>query len=275
MSNIQKVLLISEKNIKEISYIQLNVDSKTLSRTIFDTQNIYLEPILGTELFNTVIDAVFVQASVPLTEKYRILLQDFIHPWLAHAVTQDIIINLHYKITNKGFLKFNDTQATALNPDEIEYAKNYHDNRASSYKSRLIKHLQAEGYGVEKRGPDRDITTESIGWFLDGKSSECCGSSYTSTDPFPLPGSQPLILTLRFKADPVIIPGVTPVEPGNNIYSFSFKKMRLSGLIYIDLVQYDPVLNGISLNPDTGILNLSSVGGLRAGSTLIVNVIPD
>lgn len=174
MSNKNKVLLIGEKQIKETSLIQLNVDTKTIVRTVFDTQNIYLRPVLGDSLFNILLDAVAALPGTPMPVNLKALLEEYVQPYLSHAVVQDLIINLTYKITSKGLLKYNDTQAVALTADEIEYAKNYYENRTQSYKAALIHEARTVDFGqTQPMGrTDTDITTDSIGWYL-GK--EFCG----------------------------------------------------------------------------------------------------
>lgn len=164
-----QVLLISEKEIKAQSLIQYNVDSKIISRTILDTQNIYLRPILGNTLFTQVISEVYQAAttgSYVMDSGVKALLEEYIHPYLAHAVTSDVIINSTYRLTNKGMLKYNDSSASSLTDTEIEQAKNYHDNRTSSYKAVLIKYLQDNKLIQDECKPDNDIVSDSIGWFL-------------------------------------------------------------------------------------------------------------
>lgn len=162
----KKVLLISETQIKELSLIQMNVEAKVLSRTILDTQSIYLRPILGNELFTRLLNEVYEAATsnTPLATETQVLLNEYIHPYLAHAVVSDLIINLHYRITNKGMLRLNDSSASSINQDEVEYAKNYHDNRTNSFKAELVRYLEEKNMVSCKK--DADITTDSIGWYL-------------------------------------------------------------------------------------------------------------
>lgn len=170
MPNNNKTLLISEKQIKDNSLIQLNVDSKILGRTIIDSQNIYLRPILGQTLFDAVLQEAYLTStddSHTMDANIKTLLEDYIQPYLIHAVTQDIIINLHYKISNKGVIQFNDTQGQSVSSSDMEYFKNYIDNRTSSYKTTLIKYLE-DNKLIENCSTDKNITDEGIGWYLSG-----------------------------------------------------------------------------------------------------------
>jgi len=169
-NNNNKVLLISEKKIKDQSLIQLNVESKVLSRTILDSQNIYLRPILGETLFDSVLNEVYLtstDSSHTMDADIKTLLEDYIQPYLCHAVLQDVVINLHYKITNKGVLQFNDTQATSVQASDLEYFKNYLNNRTSSYKSVLINYIKDNKLIADSDGrTDTNITDSAIGWYL-------------------------------------------------------------------------------------------------------------
>jgi len=170
----QKILLISESTVKDLSLIQLNVDGKVLAKTILEVQFIHLRPILGNDLYQKVLDDVSSKAADgSYVMVYKTLLEDYIQPYLAHATLQDWIINSTYKMTNKGILKYSDSQATALGSDEIEYAKNYHDNKVASYKKALICYLE-ENKLVESCNTDTDITSEATGWYLSGMGRCIC-----------------------------------------------------------------------------------------------------
>jgi hypothetical protein len=176
-NNNNKVLLVSEKKIKDQSLIQLNVESKVLGRTILDSQNIYLRPILGETLFDSVLDEVYKTSTDDthtMDSNIKTLLEDYIQPYLIHAVMQDVVINLHYKITNKGVLQFNDTQATSIQSGDVEYFKNYLDNRTSSYKAVLINYLNENKLITQDDVPtDTNITENSIGWYLTDNYGGC------------------------------------------------------------------------------------------------------
>ena len=104
-------------------------------------------------------------ADSSFTMKYRTLLEDYIQPYLSHAVLQDVVINLHYRIINKGVLQFSGSQATSVTSDNVEYFKNYLENRSASFKALLVNYL-TENKLIKDNSADKDITTNSIGWYL-------------------------------------------------------------------------------------------------------------
>lgn len=190
MAITQKVLLIGEKAIKELSLIQLNVDSKVLRVTTLDTQFLSLRPLLGNTLFDQVLTAVAAsQASppTPIPTPVLTLITEYIQPFLCHAVVRDIIINLQYKITNKGLMQYNDTQAVQISAQDLEYARNHHDNNATGYKKVLIQYINQNFPNGDacSDAREKDTTSDAAGWYLDDDGPGCCGGGLNADSPFP------------------------------------------------------------------------------------------
>ena len=53
-----KVMLLSEATLKAESVLQDNVDMKVVTPTIYDVQTFYILPILGTALYNEIVEQV-------------------------------------------------------------------------------------------------------------------------------------------------------------------------------------------------------------------------
>lgn len=184
----KRVLLISEKQIKDNSIIEQNVDAKILSKTIANVQEVVLKPILGSSVYATLIDEAYNKAtdsSYVIAEPYSALLTDYIQPFLINAVLVEFIVVNNYKVTNKGLLKLRDNLADNVDADELEYAKNYHENYLSKYKKNLIDFLKANN--LLSCSSDTDITSTSIGWFLGGSKPASTSSSSNVT---PVPATE-------------------------------------------------------------------------------------
>lgn len=165
----RKVLLIDEKSIKAKSVLEENIDSKILARVILDVQNIQLKSILGKKLFDDVIEAVYqvsTDDSYTMSSQLKELLDDYITPFLVYAVLVDFLTTNNFKITNKGVLKLNDSNATNLSNDDLNYTANYHRNKMTSYKDALLEYLKEKELLV--MGTDIQIASSSIGWYLEG-----------------------------------------------------------------------------------------------------------
>lgn len=163
-----KVLLISEDEIKNNSIIEQNTDSKVLGKIIANVQAIQLNQILGDTLYNQVLDEVYTAATggTALSDSTKTLLDSYVIPFLTYAVQVDFIVLNNYKISNKGTLKLNDTAAVSVSSNEIEYVKNYYENYKTVYKKKLIDYLEAQKLTTETDVVDKNIVSEGIGWYL-------------------------------------------------------------------------------------------------------------
>lgn len=170
----QKVLLVSEKTIKEQSIIEQTVDSKVLSSIIWNVQELQLKAILGKDLYTSVLQEVFtsVSTSANLSTTTQELLNSYVTPFLIYATLVDFIVLNNYKLSNKGLMKLNDNSATSTNQSEIEYAKNYYDNFLSVYKNNLINYLKTDSNNDDK-DLNVDETSYTIGWYLETRREKC------------------------------------------------------------------------------------------------------
>ena len=161
-----KILLIDEETIKKESIIEKNVDSKILSKVIVNIQELYLKEILGSKLYQLLLSAVneLMVNQVALSAEYSTLLNEYVQPYLIHAVCADFIVMNNYKISNKGVLKMNDNAANNATSDDIEYMKNYVDNYVGQYKKNLVEYLKTSD--LKECSSSINTTSESIGWYL-------------------------------------------------------------------------------------------------------------
>lgn len=168
-----RILLVSANQIKEMSTLEMNVDEKSLNTLIWDAQQLKIKETLGDALFGELYQEAINRASDPqyiMDHSIKSLLNDYVIPYLIYSVLQDWMITSNYKMTNKGMLKLNDANATNLTPSELEYAKDQYDQKAMAYKSKLVEYLKANG--LLERGADTDTTTESTGWFFFDQSDD-------------------------------------------------------------------------------------------------------
>lgn len=176
----QQVLLISESQIKEVSIIEQNVDSKVLSKTIQNVQELQLKAIMGKDKYDALMEEAkskIADNSYVLSDFYKELISDYITPFLIHATIAEFIVLNNYKLSNKGVLRLNDNSASSSNGNDIEYLKNYYDNYASTYKNRLIAFLKDNN--AFDSGNDSNVTSEAIGWYIEN--NYACESSHPNS----------------------------------------------------------------------------------------------
>lgn len=139
-----KCYLISEKTIKTNSLVNDNVDSMYLLPAIEFAQDAGLQPIIGTVLYNKLMDMVTDGSITGETaEDYKLLLDEYVTPFLINKVTADIQLPLAYKFRNQGVVQQTgeNTYVPALR--DIQYLVQNYNDKATFYANRLRDYLHA------------------------------------------------------------------------------------------------------------------------------------
>ena len=134
------ILLISEKTIKENSLVSNNVDGKYIQNAIRTAQDISLQPIIGSKLFNRLCEGV---AQDNLSELETDLISTYIQPILLNAVMSDLVLQLTYKFRNMGTVQTTDTNIILPSLKDLEYIRNDYSMKATFYMNRLSDYLKA------------------------------------------------------------------------------------------------------------------------------------
>lgn len=135
-----KVLLLSEKTLKQDSLINDNVDPMYILPAIQMAQEQGLQQLIGTLLYKRICQYVDT-GEVP--EDYRELLDEYITPYLEYKVMADIQIPLSYKFRNLGVNQTTDERTYNQSLRDTQYLIEYYDNKAKFYSNRLFEYLKA------------------------------------------------------------------------------------------------------------------------------------
>lgn len=95
------VQLISEAKIREFTDMNNNVDSKLISNAIREAQDIELQRLLGTLLYNKILSDV---QSNTLTGAYKTLVDDWIQNFLLYATYYITLEYIYMRPRNNGLL---------------------------------------------------------------------------------------------------------------------------------------------------------------------------
>lgn len=137
-----RVFLISEAALKKNSVINNNVDGMYLLPAIEYSQDSGLQPIIGTKLYNKLMDLVE-NGSITGSTDYKYLLDEYITPYLINKVTADIQIPLSFKLRNQGVVQQTDANAYVPSMKDIQYVIQNYENKANFYSNRLSDYLKA------------------------------------------------------------------------------------------------------------------------------------
>lgn len=179
----RNILIIAPSLLKERTTLHDNVDEKMIYPEIKAAQDMYVLPILGTALFNKILDDI---SADTLAGVYKTLVDDYLIDMLCYYVLSEMPENINYQFTNRGVVtKSSDNAQTPSMSDMYSIVAKY-KNRAEHYQTQAVKYLKQNapasfpeyinpGNGIDTVFPDRETFSNPI--YL-GDDEECKGKSF-------------------------------------------------------------------------------------------------
>jgi hypothetical protein len=133
-------LTYSADYIKSAGIIDGNTDNEIIRPFIISVQDEYMHPMLGTDLFND-IKAEIISGTV--SAKYVTLLDEYLVKAIHWYVLAESTPAFTYRYMNKGVMKKNSENSTAVDLGEIEYLIKKWRNKAEMAAERTTKFLKA------------------------------------------------------------------------------------------------------------------------------------
>jgi hypothetical protein len=131
--------LLSVENLKKLGIIHNNTDTKLLAVAIKRSQDMHIQPALGTPLFRALLDRVETNT---WTQDYLDLMNDYVVPCLVAFVDYRAALLLTDKLTNKGAGRVQDDNQTTLELNQVAELRDQLRKDAYFYKERLIGYLK-------------------------------------------------------------------------------------------------------------------------------------
>ena len=139
-------LFMTEKYLKENGVINDNTDMKIITPTIILVQDKYIHPILGTDLFEEIVN----QINTSTTGTYdqvstnnQTLLNNYILKTMLWYILMEATPLFKYRYMNKGVMVKNSENSSAADLAEIQYNMNRWENDAKMYAERTTRFLKA------------------------------------------------------------------------------------------------------------------------------------
>jgi hypothetical protein len=132
------ILFISETTLKDRSLLQDNVDPKLIRPTIKQTQDMYIEPILGTGLYQELQEQIEDNSLTVLNKK---LLDLYVTDCICWYVASEMVMSLGFKMTNKNVLRKQSENSNEGSLSELFDLMNYYKNKAEWYAQRITNYL--------------------------------------------------------------------------------------------------------------------------------------
>lgn len=136
------VLLVSEDYIKTNSTLSDNYFGKYLTPAIIEAQDMALQTILGSCLYNKILTIVEDGTIKDLENAaYKGLLDEVIQPYLLYKVLSNSVFYANIKLANMGTVVSNDEHIVNLSQKDIDLIEHNFINKCDFYARRLQEYL--------------------------------------------------------------------------------------------------------------------------------------
>ena len=139
-------LLISQEYLRKKSIINDNVDYELITPIIVTAQDLKIEPMLGTKLYNRVIFETTPTAPgvyANLSPAIQYLMDNHITPTLLQWVQCMSVVPFKFRFMNKGIMENNSANSQPSSTDDIKFLKQELENIAENYTNKCIKYIAA------------------------------------------------------------------------------------------------------------------------------------
>jgi hypothetical protein len=130
--------LLSVENLKKLGLIHNNTDTKLLAVAIKRSQDMHIQPALGTPLYRALLDRVETNT---WTQDYLDLMNEYVIPCLVAFVDYRAALLVTEKITNKTTGRVQDENIQANTLAEVDEFRDQLRKDAYFYKERLVGYL--------------------------------------------------------------------------------------------------------------------------------------
>lgn len=135
----ERVLLTTAKRIKQNTPVQENVDDDILVPYIYKAQEIHIQQVLGTNLYDRILKDVKTSS---ISNEYKNLLDKYIIPCLIEWSFYESLPFISMRISNKSVGRGTGDFFSESDLDDLKYLRNASRDMAEFYSERLIGHLK-------------------------------------------------------------------------------------------------------------------------------------
>ena len=136
------ILFIKESYLKEMSVINDNVDMKILKPTIIMVQDLYLQEILGTPLFEDLKTKITADPTLSTYPNELLLMDSYISKCLVWYIKMEAIMEFKFRYMNKGVMVKSSADSQPAETGDLQMLKDGCSHNAKQYAELLTKYLQ-------------------------------------------------------------------------------------------------------------------------------------
>ena len=166
------VQLINTQYVFLKTTIDKNTDPGLIDPNIIVAQDVNIQEILGYNLYTTIMDMVSASTiDSPGNAQYKLLLNNYIQPCLAHFTVWHSLPDIQYRLTNKAILNKTEEHAQSTGLKELIYLRDNVKHYADYYNQRIREYIinnptyfpeYFQTVGIDRIRPKR--TTYFSGW---------------------------------------------------------------------------------------------------------------
>jgi len=135
---LEQIYLCNTALLKEKTFINKNVEDSILKVAMIRTQDLHIEPLLGTVLFKKVLADI---KAGEIAGDYATLLEKYVLPCFFAYVEHTLAPHLNTEIRNKAVGKSGDQDIRPASEQELNYILDRYFEQAEKYRSRLVAYL--------------------------------------------------------------------------------------------------------------------------------------
>ena len=136
------ILFVDSEYVRQNSYMLESVDSKFLEESMLNAQKMYIEPLIGTRLYNSlgtkILDGTITS---PANSAYKTVLDEYIVPALIKMCVYETLLPLTYKITPKGMVRQSSENTDIPSLEEVQFVMGQSRDRGEKFLEMLRRYI--------------------------------------------------------------------------------------------------------------------------------------
>jgi hypothetical protein len=133
-----QVLLITKDDIYKYTSLKGNVDVDKITPFVKVAQDVELQTILGTVLYQKILTDIY---NDTLTGNYEVLVLQYLQPMLIHYAMADFLLFHGYEISNAGIVRNSPENTVLPEKSELDALVKRERDIAETYRNRVLDYI--------------------------------------------------------------------------------------------------------------------------------------
>jgi hypothetical protein len=126
---------------KDNSVVDDNVDGTYIKFSMRTAQEMYIQPILGSNLYKDILAELVTDPTLATKPLYKTLIDDYIQQAMIFLTLAELTVWCTFKFTNKSLMRKTDQNGETIETTDMTYVKELSTQRGQWYLKRLQEYL--------------------------------------------------------------------------------------------------------------------------------------